>query len=274
MAELAFDRSGSGAPLLLIHGIGACRGAWDPVLAALGGERDAIALDLPGFGDSPVLPDGTAPSVTGLTTAVAAFVDGLGLEQAPDVVGNSLGGGIALELARRGVVASAVALSPIGFASPAERRYGVAMLRFSRHSARRLAPLAPRLVRSAAGRAAIGALYFGHPTRVAPRKLLADVAALAQAPGFDATLQAVRSYVFEDGSALRVPVTIGWGTRDRLLPPRQAGRARAALPHARHVVLDGCGHVPMPDDPAAIAALLRVATASGATPAAAAGSRA
>jgi pimeloyl-ACP methyl ester carboxylesterase len=274
VAELAFDRSGSGAPLLLIHGIGARRGTWAPVVAALGGERDAIAPDLPGFGDSPALPEETAPSVEELTNAVAAFVDGLGLERAPDVVGNSLGGGIALELARRGVVAAAVALSPIGFASPAEARYGVAMLRVSRHSARRLQPFAARLVRLAAGRAAIGALYFGHPARVAPRELLADVTALAQAPGFDATLRAVRSYRFEDGAAMRVPVTIGWGTRDRLLPPRQAGRARLALPQARHVALDGCGHVPMPDDPDAIAALLRVATATAATTGAPAGSRA
>jgi pimeloyl-ACP methyl ester carboxylesterase len=60
---------------------------------------------------------------------------------------------------------------------------------------------------------------------------------------------------------IRVPVTIVWGTRDRLRIPRQAQRARATLPQARHVPLPRCGHVPMRDDPDAVAALLREASA-------------
>jgi pimeloyl-ACP methyl ester carboxylesterase len=51
-------------------------------------------------------------------------------------------------------------------------------------------------------------------------------------------------------------VTIGWGVHDRLLLARQAERARAALPSARHVPLPGCGHVPMSDDPDGVATLL------------------
>ncbi len=274
MASLAYDRSGTGAPLLLVHGIGSRRGAWDPVLAVLGGTRDAIAIDLPGFGDSAPLPPGAVPSVQGLADAVAAFVEELGLERPPDVVGNSLGGAIALELARRGVVSSALLLSPVGFASPGEARYGVAVLRSFRFTARRLAPVASQVAGTALGRALIGGLTFGHPTRVEPAAMAADVVGLARATGFEATLRAIAHHRFEHGERLRVPVTVAWGTRDRLLLPRQADRARAALPLARHVPLDGCGHVPMPDAPAAIAALLALSAADGATPGVAAGSRA
>ena len=260
---------------MLVHGIGSRRGAWDPVVEALGGSFDTIALDLPGFGESPVLGNGGAPVTVGdLTSAVADFIGTLGLSDPPHVVGNSLGGGIALELARRGVVSGATALSPIGFWSPGELVYGRTTLRTSRAVAGRLAPsLAPRLVRHAAGRAAMASLYYAHPTRVKPEALLADVRNLASAPGWDAALAGTRAYAFANGHEIRVPVTIAWGTRDRLLIPRQAERARRALPQARHVPLPGCGHVPMPDDPGAIAALLRVDAGADATLARAPGSR-
>jgi pimeloyl-ACP methyl ester carboxylesterase len=258
--QLAYDREGSGPPLLLIHGIGSRRGAWKPVVAQLGADRETIAVDLPGFGDSPSLPAGVEPTVEALAGAVAAFAAELGLER-PHVVGNSLGGGIALELARRGDVRSAAALSPIGFWSPLERRYGAVMLRTSRLLARRAPGLLRRLARSPRGRAAAFNLFYARPARIEAEEMIANLDGLAHALGWDATLPHTRRYVFHDGAELRVPVTIGWGTRDRLLIPRQAARARAALPAARHVPLPGCGHLPMSDDPDAVAALLREASA-------------
>jgi pimeloyl-ACP methyl ester carboxylesterase len=257
---LAHDRLGAGPPLLLIHGIGSRRGAWREVAERLAGERATIALDLPGFGDTPPLPPGTAPTVDALADAVLAFAAELGISERLHAAGNSLGGGIALELARRGAVASATALSPIGFWSPLEARYGAVQLRVSRALARHARPLAVRLAASPSGRRAAFGLMFGKPAKHDPRELIADTDAFATAPGFDATLPHTRRYAFHDGAQLRVPVTIAWGTRDRLLLPRQAERARAALPQARHVPLPGCGHVPMRDDPDGIAALLREAS--------------
>ncbi|MFS8499565.1 MAG: alpha/beta hydrolase, partial [Micromonosporaceae bacterium] len=64
----------------------------------------------------------------------------------------------------------------------------------------------------------------------------------------------------------RVPVTVAWGERDRILPPREAARAREVLPWARHVTLPGCGHVPMSDDPELVA--LTILRTTGAAPAA------
>jgi pimeloyl-ACP methyl ester carboxylesterase len=98
--SLLQHRGGSGPPLLLLHGLGLTWRCWLPVLAALEARHDTIALDLPGFGDAPPLPADTAPTPRALTDAVAQELAALRVT-APVVVGNSLGGWIALELARR-----------------------------------------------------------------------------------------------------------------------------------------------------------------------------
>jgi pimeloyl-ACP methyl ester carboxylesterase len=257
---LAYDRQGSGPPLLLIHGIGSRRGVWKPVIEQLAGERETVAIDLPGFGDSPPLAHGTEPTVAALTDAVEAFIDEQGLDR-PDVVGNSLGGGIALELGRRGAVRSVTALSPIGFWTPLERRSGAAALTVTRQLTRHARPVALRLARSGIGRRLAFNLFYGKPGEKDPVELAADIEGMGSAPGWDATLPHTRRHVFHDGDELRLPVTIAWGTKDRLLRPRQAERARAAIPAARHVPLPDCGHVPMSDDPEGIAALLRISVA-------------
>jgi pimeloyl-ACP methyl ester carboxylesterase len=251
--SLAYDRVGAGPPLVLVHGIGSRRGVWQPVVSRLAVEREVLFPDLPGFGDSPVLDE--RPTVEALARAVAAWWRELGVER-PHVAGNSLGGGIALELARMNVVASASALSPVGFWTAAEAHWGRAMLRTSHFAATRLGPQMQRIVRSPTGRQLTIGMMYGRPARRDAAEAVADLVNLARAPGWDATLPASREYRFHDGDELRVPVTIGWGTRDRLLWPRQAERARAALPRGRHVPLPGCGHIPMSDDPDGVAALL------------------
>jgi len=114
LVDLNHHRVGSGPTLVLIHGIGSRWQVWEPVLRRVASERDVIALDLPGFGASPMPPPGTPPGLPSLTHLVAEFLDGLGVQQ-PHVTGNSLGGWIALELAKQGRVRSATGLSPAGF---------------------------------------------------------------------------------------------------------------------------------------------------------------
>jgi pimeloyl-ACP methyl ester carboxylesterase len=88
--------------------------------------------------------------------------------------------------------------------------------------------------------------------------------AFVDGPAFEPALAGFADYRFRDGAELRgVPVTIAWGTRDWLLIPRQAQRARRLLPWARHVALKGCGHVPCHDDPEAVAAVLLSASREG-----------
>jgi pimeloyl-ACP methyl ester carboxylesterase len=246
--DLNYHRAGSGDPLVLIHGIGSRWQVWEPVLEPLALEYDVIALDLPGFGQSEMPPPGTPPGAESLTTLVAEFLGSMGFDW-PHVAGNSLGGLIALELARRGVARSATAISPAGFASPAEMTYARRSLWFGVRAARLLAPRADRLLARPGTRRLALRQFFEHPERLSPAAAAADVRGLAEGPWFDATLPALHAHEFSDGADIPVPVTIAWGEHDRLLLPRQARRAAAALPKARMVVLRGCGHVPMYDDP-------------------------
>src|SRR5947209_4917042 len=97
--QVNYHRTGSGEPLLLIHGIAMRWQYWEPVLPRLATERDVIAIDLPGFGDSPMPAPGTPPGPESLTRLVAGFLHSIGVER-PHAAGNSLGGWIALELAK------------------------------------------------------------------------------------------------------------------------------------------------------------------------------
>ncbi|MFV8184682.1 MULTISPECIES: alpha/beta fold hydrolase [unclassified Streptomyces] len=252
---VSYARVGSGEPLLLLHGIGHHRQAWDPVVDILATERDVIAVDLPGFGVSPALPDGLAYDLPTTTALFGAFCEALELER-PHVAGNSLGGLIALELGREKLVRSVTALSPAGFWSQAERRYAFGMLTGMRQIARRLPlPLVQRLSRSAAGRTMLTSTIYARPGRRSPEAVVAETLALAQATGFDATLRAGTTVQFTDDLP-GLPVTVAWGTRDMLLVRRQGIRAKQMIPRARLVRLPGCGHVPMNDDPALVARVI------------------
>ncbi|MFE0434895.1 alpha/beta fold hydrolase [Streptomyces nigra] len=250
-----YARVGRGEPLLLLHGIGHHRQVWDPVLDILATERDVITVDLPGFGTSPGLPDGFAYDLATTTAVFGAFCEALELDR-PHVVGNSLGGLIALELGREKLARSVTALSPAGFWSPAERRYAFGVLLAMRHISRRMPlPVVERLSRSAAGRTALTSTIYARPGRRSPEAVVAETLALAGATGFDQTLRSGRAVQFLDDIP-DVPVTVAWGSRDRLLIPRQGVRAKRVIPKARLVRLPGCGHCPMNDDPALVARVI------------------
>ena len=108
---LGYDRLGHGSPLVLLHPLGADRRVWDPVLQRVAEHRAVVAVDLPGFCDSPPLRD--TPTPRALAESVAAFLESIGVAR-PHVAGNSLGGWVALELALGGRVRSATAIAPAG----------------------------------------------------------------------------------------------------------------------------------------------------------------
>ncbi|POX45858.1 alpha/beta hydrolase [Streptomyces sp. Ru71] len=252
---VSYARVGHGAPLLLLHGIGHHRQAWDPVVDILAADRDVIAVDLPGFGASPALPQPLAYDLPTTTAVFGALCEALELER-PHVAGNSLGGLIALELGRERLVRSVTALSPAGFWSEAERRYAFGVLLAMRGISRRLPlPLVEQLSRSAAGRTALTSTIYARPARRAPEAVVAETRALAGATGFAATLAAGATVRFTDDIP-GIPVTVAWGSRDRLLVPRQGVRAKQIMPKARLVRLPGCGHCPMNDDPALVARVI------------------
>ncbi len=255
-----YTRSGRGEPLVLVHGIGHRRQAWDPVLPGLVRHREVIAVDLPGFGDSPPLPAGAAYTVAESVERFAEFFDELGVAR-PHVAGNSLGGALALELAARDLVSTATALAPAGFWSPLERRWALALLTTTRMSARVPDLVLRRVAADAEMRSSMVRLLYAHPERQDAETFLGDARALKAAAGFGPTARLGRSYLCTAEPA--VPTTIAWGTRDRVLPPLQAARARRRLPDATHLALRGCGHVPMLDDPSLVSRVLLAGSAAG-----------
>lgn len=160
-------REGSGEPWVLIHGCGASLGCWAPVLPALAVRHEVLAVDLPGFGDTPPLPAGVPSTVPALVDAVEGQFDALGLKSV-HVAGNSMGGWIALELARRGRARSVVAIAPAGLAGgepavPADSAFG--------------AGVGPRLGPRSPGRSA------GSRARPTTRSARSATSAATAAPG-------------------------------------------------------------------------------------------
>ena len=243
---------GSGEPLLLIHGIGSTWRVWKPVLARLEARHDALAVDAPGFGHSAPLPNGVTPTVGALADSLERALDEVGWD-APHVAGNSMGGWLALELARRGRAATVVAISPAGMWSPKERAYSRRALRFQHAVASRLAPQADTLTRTAAGRTLLFSGVSSRPWRADPADAAETLRLFAGAPGWHTTLDAMTNDQPRELGSIECPVRIVWGSRDTLLFPRQAARFVREIPNAELVPLPGLGHVPMADDPEAAA---------------------
>lgn len=244
---LAYERFGSGEPLVLVHGIGHRRQAWHPIADRLAEHREVILLDLPGHGESPALvPDGR-PVQAILRDILIDFFAELDLDR-PHIAGNSLGGRIALEAAADDLVSSATTLAPAGFwRNQLEFAYIRAVFVALTGAATLAQPVAPALLRTAPGRAAAMGLLMARGGR-----LDADLA-LGDLRGLVAAKPALKTII--DGGVPfgrpidpSIPVTVAWGSRDLVLLPYQARLARKALPDADHITLSRCGHVPMVDD--------------------------
>lgn len=257
---MAYDRLGAGPPLVLLHGIGHRRQAWNPVLDRLAEHREVICVDLPGFGESAPLPDHLPYALDSLITVLTGFFARLGLYR-PHVAGNSMGGFAALVLAQRGLARSVTALSPAGLWTPAERRRALAVVRAVHRTARGLNPMiAARLAQTAAGRTLLSGIIVARPGLLEPSVVLADMRALVNSVAFLPTLAIGRTIMFT--GRIDVPVTIAWGTRDRILRRPRAELITRLIPQARLLTLPGCGHVPMSDDPGLVAQVLLDGSAS------------
>jgi pimeloyl-ACP methyl ester carboxylesterase len=250
--RIAYDRAGDGPTIVLLHPLGADRHVWRPVLPYLEPVRDCITIDLPGFGESPPLAHDEPADPASLARAVATTFADLGR---PHVAGNSLGGWVALELALADEAASVTAIAPAGlWRRPLPPKPEVA-----RRLSRLAAPVLPAVLRSAAGRRAVLLGSMAHPERVPPGDALALVRAYARAPGFTTVNRAMRAGTFTRLGDIDVPVTIVWPQYDRVVS-RVDG-----LPAGANVrELPGCGHIPMWDDPRAVAEALIAGSGAGA----------
>lgn len=254
---LAHEIHGTGEPLVLVHGLTHRRQAWYPVLEHLTDHRTVVLFDLPGHGESHDLVVRNGDLQETLRTELVGMLDALGLER-PHIAGNSLGGRIALEAAADGLVRSATTLSPAAFwHGPLDFAYIRVVFSWLTASAQLLMPIAPGLAQYDAIRRVMGTMVFAHPERIPSDVFVEDLHAMRRAvPAMKAIFPAAEA--FARPIAPDVPVTVAWGARDLILLPYQARLAARRLPHAEHVRLRGCGHVPMADDPEQVARVLLV----------------
>jgi pimeloyl-ACP methyl ester carboxylesterase len=257
-SDPGFHRGGSGSPLLLLHGLGMSWHAWTPVLAGLEPRHDVLALTLPGHRGGPAAPPNV--SVQSLADAVESALDEAGFEN-PHVVGNSLGGWLALELARRGRARTVTAVSPAGaWRNPLDLvRMQLTLSISGRAAAMPLtgAVLSPFL-RSPAGRRLVFRQLMERGDRMTTRQAAAVLADSHACTVLPALLKAGR----RDGQIAQLstpncPIRVVWGRRDRVIPYARHGRPLMRLvPGVEQVSLPGAGHVPMYDAPALLRSLI------------------
>ena len=262
-----YSRCGQGEPLVLLHALGSSRASWDAIVPGLARRFDVIAVDLPGFGTSAPLPAGIEPSPAELATAVAGMLHDLGIDR-PHLAGNSLGGWIAMEIAKIRPVRSVTLLAPAGLWREGAPLNCMMSLRLSRWLARHAGPALSRIVATRPGRVAVLGQMIGHPARLPATQARSAVQALGTCPGFDATLKATARRRLRGAQQITAPVTVAFGSRDFVLLKHQARNLGELPPGTRSATLPGCGHLPMTDDPARVTDLIITsATRASAVPA-------
>src|SRR5271156_4852403 len=251
-------RAGTGTPLLLLHGIGAMWQAWSRVLPYLEPHHEVIVPTLHGHAGGPPLDSQVAPSVQALVDGLEEELDRLGLQKV-HIVGNSLGGWIGIELARRGRARSLVLLSPAGaWRSPRRIKVTSAGIRFSLGALARNSHRAEAIVERRLLRWALLAGPVAHPHHVPHETLVTYIHASGQSPVVDPLLRVLHLSPVDSLPEDRdYPVRLVWGERDLVLPFKHFGSpVLERLPGAGVIRLSGVGHVPMSDDPARVAELI------------------
>jgi pimeloyl-ACP methyl ester carboxylesterase len=253
--RIEVDEHGSGSPLVLVHGLGTNRGVWRAVVPLLEEGRRLIALDLPGFGDSPPLGPGFEidEAAGAVGEAIAERLDG-----PYDLLGHSLGGAVTLMIARQrpDAVRSLVLCAPAGF-RPRARPVADAVAAAAPVLLRARRRLGRPLASSAAGRRALlwGAVHDGGRLSEDDAVGILEASAGSQRLG-DAALAAILADLADELERVSCPVGLLWGGRDPLMSPATVEairHRRADLPTA---VVPEAGHVAQLERPEAFAAAL------------------
>jgi len=251
--RLRWRRTGTGEPLVVLHGIGTTSADFDVLTPRLAAAFEVLSVDLPGHGDSPALTE--TPSVPALADALEADLDALGLDRV-HLLGNSLGARLALELAARHRALSVVATSPSGMGVPLERTYQGALMALARVGLRAARPVIKPLAGRRAGRGLLLAGLRARPRRASRTEALAVEGGFAEAEGFWRTLWwAVLKDVPTGMDRIDCPVILAQGTRD-LLSGGQTFRYLGIVPGARFQPLLRAGHAPHSDTPDEIISLV------------------
>jgi pimeloyl-ACP methyl ester carboxylesterase len=255
----ALYRAGEGEPLVLIHGFTATWRCWLPVLGELVPRFEVIAPTLHGHdGGSPLPPSEHPHSISVAADYLEEHLDTLGVGTA-HLAGNSLGGALALELAKRGRARSVVGISPAGGIRPDDAAAAAKVIKvFSRMQAtttKSLKILPKVMARPGLRRLALrDVMTRGHQVPAA------EAIGLARSSVRCSIVEDVYTVIRNGESDLKdldkidVPVLITWGSKDRILPIDSfSPRLRAEIPGVEFRVHPGIGHTPMWDDPGLIA---------------------
>jgi pimeloyl-ACP methyl ester carboxylesterase len=249
----ALYRAGSGEPLVLLHGFTGAWMHWRPLLAGLSERYEVIAPTLHGHDGGGPYPQDAPISFAGSTDWLEGHLDELGVRTA-HFVGNSMGGALALELAKRGRARSVVALAPAGGWTPGDgeaarlAKFFARQLRTTRalHSRMSLILARPRVRRMALRD------IMRHGERVPASDALALVEASLRCTIAERAIAALRAdegLTLTDLDRIACPVLLATPQFDRVLPPAlHAPRLRREIPGVDSIVLADCGHVPMWED--------------------------
>lgn len=245
---------GAGEPLVFIHGLSGCWQNWLENIPHFARNRRVVALDLPGFGCSP-MPAGKI-TISGYAAIVDELLDSLGIERTA-VVGNSMGGFIGAELAiefatrvDRLVLVSAAGLTT----AEMHNDHVLAALRrlenLLAHGTAWFGTRSDRLCRRPGLRRALMLMVAAHP-QLLPAPLAAEQVRGSGKPGFMDALEALGTYPLQERlERIEAPTLIVWGANDRLVPLRDADRFVQAIgDNASKVVYEDTGHVAMLERP-------------------------
>jgi pimeloyl-ACP methyl ester carboxylesterase len=253
-AEVNYAEIGEGEPILFVHGLAGCWQNWIENLPHFGRNHRAIALDLPGFGDSPM------PSwpidMPAYGRLIHDFCEKLGIERVAALVGNSMGGFVGTEAAidrpsrfERLVLVSAAG---IGFA----RAFDSSLREWaSLHALEAAMSLLARphrtwLARRRGRRYAFAGLVR-YPNRLRPELLAELIDPGLLSPGFPASIRAIRGYHTHHRLAeIEIPTLIVWGLNDRIVPVRDAIGYHRLIPGSRMEIFERTGHLPQLERPA------------------------
>jgi pimeloyl-ACP methyl ester carboxylesterase len=252
---------GEGPPLLFVHGLSGSWPNWLEQLPVFANAHRVIAVDLPGFGHSPMPPEPI--TISGYARTLDALLDALDVDAAA-VVGNSMGGFVAAELAinfpsrvERLVLVSAAGLST--YNHPGATRALPGLRRGERVVAAYAAWIASHsdaVARRPGLRNATFGLVVRHPRQLPPA-LVAEQIRGAGKPGFIQALGANLDYDFSHRlGEIACPTLIVWGDSDRVITVRDAARFAELIPGSRKVVFEDTGHMAQLERPAAFNAML------------------
>ena len=239
--------------LMLLHGVTMSGAAWDDVVPLLAERFDVIAPTAAGHRGGPTL-EGAA-TIAAVTDAAERELDSRGLD-AVHIAGNSMGGWMAIELARRGRARSVCAFSPAGLWKKDEKPGASrATLIRTKRLADATRHLAPALMKFGLARRITMRDIAVHGDRMTPEQAVRSFQDLV---GCDAAYDLLNTRESVDPLLeLPCPITVTWAAHDRIFPPAEfVPIARQRLPRARFVTAPGVGHVPMIDDPVLCARLI------------------